>query len=161
MSPFANLVSSPKATAPAPDPAAHASAAGHAPRPPGTFLGATLPVCGVEVLIVVVRPWVLADIHEANLFVVAFHERFRRTIVLVAQRPDGAACFYGPAEIVRVLQGLPFELIPWRRLLLRPAPPPGWRLPLPPPRPTAHSSARVPNAEVIALPPARHHTTVR
>jgi len=101
---------------------------------PGTFTGAALPICGVEVLIVAVHPWVLADIHEANLYVVAFHERFRRTIILMAQGPDGAPCFYGPTEVVRVLQGLPFEMIPWRRLLLRAAPPPSWQLPIPPPR---------------------------
>lgn len=167
MSPFPSLASSPNAAAlaPFPEPAARASAAGRAPRPPGTFLGAALPVCGVDALIVVVRPWVLADIHEANLFVVAFHERFRRTIVLVAQRPDGAPYFYGPTEIVRVLQGLPFELIPWRRFLLRPTPPPGWRLPLPPSRPpslpSASSAASAADATVIALPPARHRTQVR
>jgi hypothetical protein len=165
MSPFPSLASSPQAAAPAPFPehAARASAAGRAPRSPGTFLGAALPICGVEVLLVVVRPWVLADIHEANLFVVAFHERFRRAIVLVAQRPDGAPCFYGPTEIVRVLQGLPFELIPWRRFLLHPTPPPGWRLPLPLPLSGASSaaSATAADAEVIALPPARHRTTVR
>lgn len=102
--------------------------------PPGTFTGAVLPVCGVEVLIVVVRPWVLADVHEANLYVVAFYERFRRTIVLMAQRPDGAPCFYGPADIVRVLHGLPFEMLPWRRWLFRTAPPPSWQLPIPEPR---------------------------
>ncbi len=98
---------------------------------PGSFTGAALPICGVEVLIVVVHPWVLADIHEANLYVVAFHERFRRIIVLVAQGPDGVPCFYGPTNIVRVLHGLPFEMIPWRRLLYRTAPPPSWRLPIP------------------------------
>jgi hypothetical protein len=77
---------------------------------------------------------VLADIHEANLYVVAFHERFRRTIVLASQGAEDRPCFYGPTEIIRVLQGLPFEMIPWRRLLFRAAPPPAWRLPLPPPR---------------------------
>ncbi|HSK04575.1 MAG TPA: hypothetical protein VK932_25155 [Kofleriaceae bacterium] len=92
----------------------------HAPR---SFTGAALPICGAPVLIVVVHPWVLADIHEANLYVVAFHERFRRIIVLMAQGPDGAPCFYGPTNIVRVLHGLPFEMIPWRRLLYRTAPP--------------------------------------
>jgi len=101
------------------------------PPPPGTFIGAVLPVCGVEVLIVVVRPQVLADLHEANLYVVAFHERFRRSIVLVAQDSRGAPTFYGPAEIARVLSTLPFEVLPWRWLLYRAEPPPSWRLPIP------------------------------
>lgn len=116
---------------------------GAAGPPPSTFNGAVLPICGVEVLIVVVRPWVLADIHEANLFVVAFHERFRRTIVLMAQTADGAPYFYGPTEIVRLLRGLPFEMIPWRRLLFRTVPPPSWQLPIPPPRGDAGSSETI------------------
>jgi hypothetical protein len=90
-----------------------------------------LPVCGVEVLIVVVHPQVLADLHEANLYVVAFHERFRRTIVLVAQDAHGRPRFYGPTEIARVLSALPFEVLPWRWLLYRTEPPPSWRLPIP------------------------------
>lgn len=121
-----------------PDPAGATRDVGASSRPPapapGSFTGAALPICGVEVLIVVVHPWVLADVHEANLYVVAFHERFRRIIVLVAQGADGVPCFYGPTNIVRVLHGLPFEMIPWRRLLYRTAPPPAWRLPIPPAR---------------------------
>jgi hypothetical protein len=132
-------------------------------RPPSTFNGAALPICGVEVLIVVVRPWVLADIHEANLFVVAFHERFRRTIVLMAQRSDGAPSFYGPTDIVRVLQGLPLEMLPWRRLLFRTVPPPSWRLPIPQPRrrPPATATASVHSADLEDLAPANLRTTVR
>lgn len=99
--------------------------------PPGTFIGAVLPVCGVEVLIVVVRPQILADLHEANLYVVAFHERFRRSIVLVAQDSRGTPTFYGPVQIARVLSTLPFEVLPWRWLLYRAEPPPSWRLPIP------------------------------
>ncbi|HWO21390.1 MAG TPA: hypothetical protein VNO30_21630, partial [Kofleriaceae bacterium] len=105
--------------------------AGHAP---GTFIGAALPVCGIDVLIVVVYPWVLADIHEANLYVVAFGERFRRRIVLTAQGPDATPCFYGPSDVIRVLRGLPFEMLPWRRYLFRTATPSAWRLPIPAPR---------------------------
>jgi hypothetical protein len=132
-----------------------------ATRPPNTFIGAALPVCGVEVLIVLVRPWVLADIHEANLFVVAFHERFRRAIVLAAQRPDGAASFYGPIDVVRVLQALPFELIPWRRLLFRTTPPPFWRLPTPAPRRGADDTLSVDTADILTIATLDPHTTVR
>ena len=109
------------------------------PPPPGTFIGAVLPVCGVEVLIVVVQPQVLADLHEANLYVIAFHERFRRSIVLVAQDARGTPFFYGPAEIARVLGTLPFEVLPWRWLLYRTEPPPSWRLPIPKDSHDAHS----------------------
>lgn len=125
----------PPRPAAAPQPPAPPRRSGTAPQPPapppGTFIGAVLPVCGVEVLIVVVHPHVLADLHEANLYVVAFHERFRRTIVLVAQDAHGRPRFYGPTEIARVLSALPFEVLPWRWLLYRTQPPPTWRLPIP------------------------------
>lgn len=149
-----------------PGPATGVGLARSSKRPPNTFNGAVLPICGVEVLIVVVRPWVLADIHEANLFVVAFHERFRRTIVLIAQRSDGASRFYGPVEIVRVLQGLPLEMIPWRRLLFRTTPPPSWQLPIPQPRyhAPATATASVDPDDVVDIADGsipHHHTTVR
>ncbi len=141
----------PAGRAAGPPTAGTASSAGASSRTPdqspGTFTGAALPICGVEVLIVVVHPWVLADIHEANLYVVAFHERFRRIIVLMAQGPDGAPCFYGPTNIVRVLHGLPFEMIPWRRLLYRTAPPPSWQLPIPQPRGRGKRTERAERAD--------------
>lgn len=139
---------------PGASPAAGPTGAGGGARPPSTFNGALLPICGVEVLIVVVRPWVLADVHEANLFVVAFHERFRRTIVLVAQGPRGEPYYYGPIEIVRVLQQLPLEMIPWRRLLLRALPPPGWQLPIPQPRGGAGPTEAVDSADLSLAPSA-------
>jgi len=110
---------------------------------------------------VVVRPWVLANIHEANLFVVAFQERFRRTIVLVAQRADGAARFYGPVDIVRVLQALPLELVPWRRILLHTTPPPPWRLPIPQPQPHPHSAMPAGSAEITRVLPTHHRAGSR
>jgi hypothetical protein len=133
-------------------------------RPPSTFNGAVLPIGGVETLIVVVRPWVLADLREANHFVVAFHERFHRTIVLAAQRADGAACFYGPAEIVRVLQALPIDLIPWRQLQFRAAPPrspssprsSSGRPPAPPPQPRARDTRSASAAAITRVLFAHH-----
>lgn len=138
-------------TVPGDHPAGGDGAAG---RPPSTFNGALMPICGVEVLIVVVRPWVLTDVHEANLFVVAFHERFRRTIVLMAQGPYGEPYYYGPTEIVRVLQQLPLEMIPWRRLLVRTLPPPGWQLPIPQPRARAGRTETVDDADLSELAPS-------
>lgn len=95
------------------------------------FQGAVLPVRGVEVLIVVVQPWVLTDLHEANLFMFAFQTRFQRPVVLVAQDEHGAPHFYGPTELARTLRALPLPVIPWRRFLYRPEPRPTWQLPIP------------------------------
>jgi hypothetical protein len=128
-----------------------ARAAPHLPAVPATceprlayrsyFTGAVLPVCDVEVLIVVVAPRIMFDTYEANLYVAAFNLRFKRTIVLLSQDEQTLVpTFYGPAGIVRALSTLPFELIPWQHLLYRVAKPPAWKLPIPPERP-AHDSS--------------------
>ncbi|MDQ3335963.1 MAG: hypothetical protein M4D80_12410 [Myxococcota bacterium] len=106
------------------------------------FTGALLPVCDVEVLIVVVEPRIMFDTYEANLYVSAFNLRFKRTIVLLSQDPQTLVpTYYGPAGIVRALSTLPFELIPWQHMLYCVAKPPAWKLPIPPERPATHSNA--------------------
>lgn len=96
-----------------------------------SFVGAALPICGIDVLIVVVRHAVLADPHESNLYVIAFQTRFRRAIVLMAQDEALVPTYFGPVPIVRALSSLPFEVIPWRRMVYRMPRPPAWRLPIP------------------------------
>jgi hypothetical protein len=125
--------------APARPPRALAPSSATPKRPPGPamFTGAYLPVCGIEALIVVVRPWILSDVHEANLYVVAFQYRFGRAIILMAQNERGVPTYYGPAAVVQTIAALPFEIIPWQRIpYLVPKPKP-WMLPIPPePAPT-------------------------
>lgn len=96
-----------------------------------SFIGAALPICGIDVLIVVVQPDVLADPHECNLYVIAFQTRFGRAIVLVAQDDLLVPTYFGPLVIVRALSMLPFDLIPWRRMLYRMPRPKPWQLPIP------------------------------
>ena len=96
-----------------------------------TFVGAVLPVCGVDVLIVVVQPAILASAHESALYVIAFQTRFRKTIVLVSQNAANVPTYYGPAGIVNVLCTLPFEMIPWKRMRYRVPREPAWQLPIP------------------------------
>jgi hypothetical protein len=121
-------------------PASTSATPNRLPGPP-MFTGAFLPVCGVEALIVVVRPWILTDIHEANLYVIAFQYRFQRAIILMAQNEIGVPTYYGPATIVQTIAALPFEIIPWQRIpYLIPKPKP-WMLPIPPePAPTDSTS---------------------
>jgi hypothetical protein len=105
------------------------------------FTGALLPVCDVEVLIGVVQPRIMFDTYEANLFVTAFNLRFKRTIVLLSQDEQTLVpTFYGPVGIVRALSTLPFEMIPWQRMLYRVAKPSSWQLPIPPERSDDNSS---------------------
>lgn len=106
-----------------------------------TFVGALLPVCGVDVLVVAVQPWILARAEEAKLYVTAFALRFQRTIVLMAQDERRVPTYYGPAPIVLALRVLPFEIIPWRRIPYRAAPRRSWKLPIPPEPPPDDSDA--------------------
>ena len=100
-----------------------------------------LPICDVEVLVVVVQQRILFDTYEANLYVSAFNLRFRRTIVLVAQDDQThVPTYYGPAGVVRALSALPFEMIPWQRMLYRVGKPLSWQLPIPPEEPASDSS---------------------
>jgi hypothetical protein len=115
------------------------------------FTGALLPICDVEVLIVVVQPRVMFDTYEANLFVTAFNLRFKRTIVLLSQDEHALVpTYYGPAGIVRALSMLPFEMIPWQRMLYRIAKPASWILPIPPERPPYPSSVESVDSSVNA-----------
>jgi hypothetical protein len=111
---------------------------------PSWFMGALLPVCCVEILIVVVHPRVMFDIAEANLYVTAFHRRFGRTVVLMSQAETTfLPTYYGPAGIVKVLSALPFDIIPWQRLLYRTTKSPPFQLPIPPERTPEEPDASV------------------
>jgi hypothetical protein len=134
------------------------------PLPPGPALpayfdGATIRLYGADVLIVLVAPWVLANVYESQLLVIAFRSRFRRTIVLVGQDARGVPTYYGPAAIAGALRTLPFEALSWRRYLYRrPAPP---KLPIPIDLPADYtdshpswslgSHAPAPRIEVVTL----------
>jgi hypothetical protein len=123
-----------------------------------TFDGAMLPVCGVDVLVVAVQPWVLADPHESQLYVIGFQLRFGRTVVLMARDADRVPTFYGPAPIARALGRLPFDLIPWRRYPYRLPRPRTWQLPIPAdPQPAVDLESRCGRTLVLD----RHSATLR
>ena len=125
------------------------------------FTGALLPICDVEVLIVVVQPRIMFDTYEANLFVSAFNLRFKRTIVLLSQDAQTfVPTFYGPAGIVRALSTLPFEMIPWQRLLYGIAKPPTWKLPIPPERPPHDSSVDPDSSHAFNENETRHFESI-
>jgi hypothetical protein len=96
-----------------------------------TFTGAALPVGEVDVLVVVVHPWVLASDHEARLYALAFAHRFRRAIVLMAQDARGVPTYYGPGALVHALGKLPLEVVPWQRFELGRTRTRSWKLPIP------------------------------
>lgn len=119
---------------------------------PSSFNGALLPVCGAEVLVVCVRPWVLQDPDEAQLFLFAFTTRFSRPVVLMAQDARGLPTYFGARRFVDALSTLPVEVIPWKRYAYRtPAPeqptsPRRYVLPIPPPERSAPRDPRNPSA---------------
>jgi hypothetical protein len=94
-----------------------------------SFDGATIRLYGADVLVVIVRPQILADSYESQLLVVAFRARFRRTIVLASQDARGVPTYFGPAAIVRVLSTVPFDALSWQRYVYRKLAP--QKLPIP------------------------------
>jgi hypothetical protein len=106
------------------------------------FTGAVLPVAGIDTLVVVVQPQIMFDPHEAALYLAAFQIRFGRAVVLMSQ--DASTCaptYRGPDAIIEVLRSLPFEMLPWQRMLYRVAKPRPFQLPIPPDRPSDQSGA--------------------
>jgi hypothetical protein len=79
------------------------------------FTGATIRLFQVEVLVVIVPAYVLGDRALAPMIVAAFHKRFVRTIVLVAQDRRGVPTYFGPAAIATVLSKIPFDALAWRQ----------------------------------------------
>lgn len=90
-----------------------------------TFTGALLTVGPLELLIVVVPPAVLEDGDESRLTVVAYHARFGKPVVLMAQDLRGAPRYFGPDRVTPLVAATPFELIPWRQFRYRV---PEWQL---------------------------------
>ncbi len=98
------------------------------------FIGATIRLFDVEVLVVEVAPRVIGDRGEAPSLVAAFQARFKRTIVLVARDRRGAPTFFGPGPIAMVLSKMPFEALTWQRFRYRPPRPMMLPIPIDPPR---------------------------
>lgn len=103
------------------------------------FIGATIQLFDVEVLVVQVAPRVISDRGEAPALVAAFESRFKRTIVLVAQDHRGIPTFFGPGPIAKVLSKIPFEALAWKRYRYRPPRPMMLPIPIDPPRDPSES----------------------
>lgn len=117
-----------------------------------SFVGARLPVCDSDVLVVVVTPSIMADPHNSQLLVRAFRYRYPAcTPVLMAQAVDLAPTYFGPANIVHVLARLRVEAIPWQRFCDRP-PPRYWWLPTPRDPPPTDTTA-APSSSLPSSPP--------
>lgn len=86
---------------------------------PISFEAALIRLYGAEVLVVIVARHILDDASEGPLVVAAFHARYRRTIVLAALDPRGVPTYFGPEAIARVLAGIPFDALSWRRYRYR------------------------------------------
>ncbi len=98
------------------------------------FIGATIRLFDVDVLVVQVAPRVIGDRGEAPALVAAFQARFQRTIVLVSRDRRGVPTFFGPGPIALVLSKIPFEALTWQRFRYRPPRPIMLPIPIDPPR---------------------------
>lgn len=107
------------------------------------FIGATIRLFDVEVLVVQVALRVIGDRGEAPALVAAFQARFKRTIVLVAQDRRGVPTFFGPGPIAMVLSKIPFEALTWQRYRYRPPRPRMLPIPIDPPRDDSASDGSI------------------
>lgn len=83
-----------------------------------TFNGALLAIDDTRVLVVAVRPWVLADAHETELIQLGFRLRCRCAVVLMAQDARGRPTFRGDRSVTRILRRVSVADIAWQRFAL-------------------------------------------
>ena len=81
-----------------------------------SFNAALVRLGTVEVLVVSVRPQVLADAWECDLVRVAIEWRYHRPVVLFAQSSDGTADYRGRPALVAQVRRIDPSRLPWQRI---------------------------------------------
>jgi hypothetical protein len=77
--------------------------------------GAVIREQGVDFAVVVVKPHVIANSHEAAEAITGLTPAFRVPIVLMAQDSRGRPTFYGRRDLSAFMSRVPVSAIPWRR----------------------------------------------
>lgn len=80
-----------------------------------SFTGAFLELGRICVLVVAVPSRIFDDPGEAELYRFGFALRYQRHIILAARAPRerGGVRYQGPSDLVRILELLPRDAIPW------------------------------------------------
>jgi len=77
--------------------------------------GAAISLAGNKFLIVLVDLGLVTDHAEANMTIETLSGKFSSVpIVLMAQREDGSPVYYGDDNLVRLLQDVAVEQLPWK-----------------------------------------------
>jgi len=81
----------------------------------GTVQAAAISLQGTQLVVVVVAMDLLRSAGEAGMAIETLAPSFGGVpVVLMAQEEDGSPCYYGDAELVRLLRSIPLERMPWR-----------------------------------------------
>ena len=77
--------------------------------------GAAISLAGNNLLIVLVDMGLVTDHAEANMTIETLSVKFNSApIVLMAQKEDGSPVYYGDDNLVRSLQDVAVEQLPWK-----------------------------------------------
>lgn len=82
-----------------------------------SFDGAVIREQGVTFAIVIVKPHILQNSHQANRTAAEFQQAFfpGMPVVLMAQDHHGTPTYYGRQDIAKFLANTPLSAIPWKR----------------------------------------------
>jgi hypothetical protein len=96
--------------------AAPGRAASSSPRAPSrTVQAAAIALTGRRLVVVLVSMDLVRNVGEADLAIETLVPDFGGVpVVLMAQEDDGSPRYYGEAELVDLLDGLPIERMPWK-----------------------------------------------
>ena len=77
--------------------------------------GAVIREQGVTFAVVIVKPHVVANAHDAQEAIAGLMPAFRAPVVLMAQDGHGQPTFYGRPDLARFMSNVPVSAIPWKR----------------------------------------------
>lgn len=77
--------------------------------------GAAISLAGVSFAVVAVSTDLMGNTGEADMAIESLQPTFGGVpVVLMAQQPDGSPRYYGDADLVKMLAGVPVEEMPWK-----------------------------------------------
>jgi len=83
------------------------------------FEAAVMNAEGTTFAVVIVKPDVISNSHEANSVIAAIEKVLEgKPVVLMAQNPNGAPTYYGRDDIAGFMTTVPVDSIPWQKFSL-------------------------------------------
>ncbi len=95
--------------------AAGQAARGNPRTPSRTVQAAAIALAGTRLVVVLASMDLVRNAGEADMAIETLAPNFGGApVVLMAQEDDGSPRYYGEAELVRLLDGVPIERMPWK-----------------------------------------------